>query len=244
MAGALTAPALVSSAAAASKDEPLPLLIVAGQSLAMMWKSYPEIGFAFSDNMPEPWQTTVVGQGGTSISQWVDEVKEGDPTDLPVGTLRAGPVLLNVVKELQASNWPRPRKMALVWNQGQTDATILGTPGTGHNPREFLNDFVRKTIYALYAIRHTMAGEMWREIPAYIQPVGWLDPDRLDSHERGMEMIRFAQTRMVSYRAKQSIDLGWCQAPWTKLRDGVHPTTDAMVDGAVLQARIVKRDLY
>lgn len=238
-AAALATTAVAEAAPEVPKPERPPerCLLVSGQSLADYWRTDPAVIPAFKRHARGRWQVCVAAHGGTGITmhtradrRWLEEDRS------------PGPIMRETIAKIRA--WRGRRPTHVLWSQGQADGAGY-KPGRERDQARFVEDFAERTALILETLRREIAGEDWREIPAYVQLIGWRRLGMEDGsgtyyQPPGYELVRFAQTRLIGEGGSRNIRLGPQQSPYADLRDGVHPSTRYYVNAITRQtARLV-----
>lgn len=214
---AAAAVATLSAPAIAAPGQGPKTLLVAGQSLAVAWKS-PEVQAAFRAEAGDDWNVVVAAKGGTSALPWGNGLRAWTAPHAEIG-----PVLAMAMQTVQAM--PAPPAV-LLWSQGQADGAVF--EGCGLSPEEFTAAYVRAVLRILMTLRKTAAGSRWRDIPVLVQMIGWRrDPETGAVYEPpGYALVRLAQTMLVAeYGRSHNLHMGPVQTPWDELYDEVHPVT-------------------
>jgi hypothetical protein len=228
--------ALAAAPVAAAPVSGTKVLVVAGQSLATGWNSQIGVKDAYREAAPG-WEPVVLGKAGT----WA-RYNPVSRYDWWVNTNNTnGPVLKEVVAALRQMG----RVDAILWSQGQAD----GGGYTGKDPERdarYAAMYQRTVLLILERMRRASAGGRWREIPVFVQIIGW----RMDRATKqlfephGYSVIRTAQLQMVEgdIAKEHNLHLGPVQEPWMQLKaDGVHPTTENFCVLARRQAAAQRR---
>lgn len=208
--------ALASSPAIAAPGLGPRTLLVAGQSLAVAWKS-PEVQAAFKAATKETWNVVVAAKGGTSALPATDPRRAWTAPGCTIG-----PVLAMALQTVQAMP---TRPDVILWSQGQADGAVFDP--ARHDPEQWTAFYMQAVRFILKALRQTVAGSDWQDIPVLIQMIGWRrDPATGAVYEPpGYAMVRLAQTMLIErYGRTHNLHLGPVQTPWDELNDEVHPT--------------------
>lgn len=207
--------AVLSIPAAAAPDRPR-VLLVAGQSLAVMWVNGPAHR-AFVASRPDGHRWTVI-RGALSASAAMRSMTLPGYEDYWwIDDRRPGPAMR---KAFDAIDKAEVKPTVILWSQGQTDAA--SARASGLTRAEFRAQYKTALLRIFRALRKR-TGRPVLSVPIYIETLG----PRAGRQYAGDDWVREAQRELVAeHGARLNIHLGPVLPMNLPLRDSVHPSPE------------------